>query len=436
MVKNIFVLALDPFNLELLKGIRRAEQFRFHGLLDYGELVYAREYPIRDLLERAENQLHTFHGSIDGLIAYWDFPTSTMAPVLRRKFDLPGPSLESVLRCEHKYWSRVVQRQIVPGLIPRFWPIDPFLERPLNGLDIAFPFWLKPVRAHSSHLGFRIESENDFTQAVQVIRQNLPRYAEPFNFLFSLADLPPQIAALDGYHCIAEEIISAACQCTLEGYVYRGQPRVYGIVDSLRSSHHSAFSRYQYPSALSKKVQRRMSIAAQKAMQHIGFDNGPFNMEFFYDEDSNRLSLLEINARISKSHCPLFAMVEGTSHHEVAVNLAVGQRPQFPRGEGPFECAAKFMLRHFDDARVLSVPGKEQISQLQQEMPETQLHIHVKPGDRLSDLRDQDSYSYEYGTIFMGGRDSAELENKYRRCIELLNFEFASCAPGIDRPER
>jgi len=424
VAKNIFVLALDAFNLEMLKGIDGAEHFRFHGLLEYGDLIRAREYPMRELLARAEEQLRCFPGSIDGLIAYWDFPGSTIAPVLRRRFGLTGPSLESVLRCEHKYWSRLAQRQVVPELIPRFYAVDPFADDPLAAIDIAFPFWLKPVRAHSSHLGFRIESENDFGRALRAIRRKLPRYAEPFNVLLEEADLPSEVASVDGYHCLAEEIISAERQCTLEGYVYKGRPRVYGIVDSLRNAHRSTFSRYQYPSTLSADLRHRMIEAAEKVMRHIGFDNGPFNMEFFCDEATGRLSLLEINARVSKSHCPLFAMVEGASHYEVAVNLAVGRQPRYPRGEGRFACAAKFMLRHFEDARVLAVPGEERIRRLQAEMPEMLLRIEVEEGSLLSEMPDQDSYSYEYASLFIGGRDTADLERKYRRCRELLPFEF------------
>lgn len=424
MAQNIFVLGLDNFNLELLKGIHGAEQYRFHGLLEYRDLIRAREYPMRELLARAEEQMRTFRGSIDGLIAYWDFPGSTMAPVLRRRFGLTGPTLESVLRCEHKFWSRLAQRQVVPELIPRFCAVDPFADNPLAAIDLPFPFWLKPVKAHSSHLGFRIESKDDFHRAVRLIRHKLPRYAEPFNVILEEADLPFEVASVDGFHCLAEEIISADRQCTLEGYVFKGRPRVYGIVDSLRNAHRTSFSRYQYPSTLPAELQCRMIGAAEKVMCHIGFDNGPFNMEFFCDEATGRLSLLEINARISKSHCPLFAMVEGASHHEVAVNLAVGRQPHYPRGEGRFACAAKFMLRHFEDARVRVVPSEDQLRKILQEMPETSVRIEVETGNLLSELRDQDSYSYEYGIIFIGGTDPADLERKYRRCRELLPFEF------------
>jgi hypothetical protein len=425
-MNHIFVLALDDFNLELLRGIRAAEQFRFHPLLDFADLVRAPHYPMADLLARAERQLREFPERIAGLICHWDFPSSTMAPVLRRRFGLIGPSLESVLRCEHKYWSRLLQRQVVPELVPGFCLVDPYADASLATLDIEPPFWLKPVRAHSSHLGFRIATESDFQHALHEIRQQLPRYAEPFNVILSCADLPAEIAAADGYHCIAEELLEADALCTLEGYVFQGRPRIYGVVDSVRYPQTGTMQSYRYPSNLPETVQERMCTAAATVMEHIGYDNGPFNMEFFYQSERGQVMLLEINARISKSHCLPFAMVEGASHHEVAVGLAVGREPQFPRGEGPFKYAAKFMLRHFADAQVDAVPGREQIRRLQQEVPGTAINIQVKEGDRLAQLRDQDSYSYEYAELFLGGNSPAELEEKWQRCRARLAFDFSA----------
>ncbi len=92
------------------------------------------------------------------------------------------------------------------------------------------------------------------------------------------------------------------------------------------------------------------------------------------------------------------------------------------------------MLRHFEDARVLRVPDDDQIRQMKKEMPEARLRLEVEPGDRLSDMPDQDSYSFEYAVLFLGASDQHELNRKYKRCRKLLNFEFAPCAPAVDRP--
>jgi hypothetical protein len=45
-------------------------------------------------------------------------------------------------------------------------------------------------------------------------------------------------------------------------------------------------------------------------------------------------------------------------------------------------------------------------------------------GDRLSELTNQDSYSYELANIYVGAQDEAELIEKYQRCIRALPFEI------------
>jgi len=423
--KNIFVIALDDFNLAQLRMIRNADQYQFHGLIPFHELVGPRHYAIRYIYENALRQLHDFPGSVDAIVGYWDFPTSTMLPLLRRAFHLPGPSFESVLRCEHKYWARLCQREAVPECTPDFAIFDPLDDHALSKLNLDFPVWIKPVKAMSSHLGFFVDDEQSFHEAVQIIRHHIARIAIPFNWLLQYGRLPAEIADTGGRFCIAEQIISAEHQCTLEGYVYESDVVVYGIVDSIREgAAQSSFARYQYPSQLPMNVQQRMIDITRRVLRHIEYDHAPFNIEFYYDPAADRISLLEINTRISKSHCPMFQMVTGASHQEVMVDVALGRQPDYPRDDGPFDCAAKFMVRKYEDAMVRRVPTEAEVQAVQEAIPGTLIQIEVTEGIRLSELRNQDSYSYEIAAIFIGGRDEADLLNKYDQCLERLNFCF------------
>jgi hypothetical protein len=424
MTKNIAVLGLDDFNLALFRTVRNFDSYSFHRILSKEELVGASRYSMSDLLAKADRQLRSIDGRVDAVVGYWDFPTTLILPVLRRKAGLATTSLESVLRCVHKYWSRCVQRRTASELVPRCIPFDPFAENPLSAIDLAPPFWIKPIKAHSSILGFRIDSEQDFQAALPRIRKKIERFAEPFNHIFRLAELPAEIAAIDGHHCIAEEFIAAEYQCTLEGYVLRGRPRVYGIVDSLREQHGSAFSRYQYPTCMPVPVQQRMIDAAERVMRATGLDNEPFNMEFFYDPDRDRLALLEINPRVSKSHFPLFAMVEGASHQEVMLEVALGIEPVFPQRKGRYPVAAKFMVRRFADGVVRRVPSPAEIRDLEGSLSGVRIQVEVAAGDRLSELVNQDSYSYETAAIFVGGRNEQDLEEKYHFCLDRLRLEI------------
>jgi Biotin carboxylase len=259
------------------------------------------------MLAKSQRTLEQYPDSVDAVCTYWDFPTSTLVPILRERFGLTGADLSAVLKLEHKYWARREQQAVVPELIPDFCAVDPFADDPAESLSIDYPLWLKPIKAHSSYLGFRIHNDREWRHAIEQTRRGIEQFAKPFNEILAFADLPAAIAPIGGYHCIAEGIISAGQQCTLEGYAYQGEVVVYGVVDSVRGGRHrSSFQRYQYPSALPRRVQSRMIDAARRVIRHAGYTDAPFNMEFFWHRSRDTLSLLEVNARCSKSHSPLF----------------------------------------------------------------------------------------------------------------------------------
>ena len=80
------------------------------------------------------------------------------------------------------------------------------------------------------------------------------------------------------------------------------------------------------------------------------------------------------------------------------------------------------MVRCPEDGRVKTVPGLTEIEALKKRFPATQVVIHIKPGMRLSDLRDQDSYSYEIADLFIGADSQDELLKKYQTARDMLPF--------------
>ena len=426
---NIFVVGLDDFHLAQLRTLPNAAYYRFHSLFTRSDLKCADEFPVRQLLKAGTSQLRRFPGSVDAVVGYWDFPVSTVLPILRGVRGLPGPTLEAVLKCEHKYWSRLEQSRVVPGNVPTYCAVDPFATDPLADLTVEFPFWIKPVKAVLSYLGFRVENPAQFHHAIDEIRRGIHRFGDPFNHILGYASLPPGVAAIGGNHCIVESLICAGRQCTLEGYVYQGAVRVYGVVDSYREgAASSSFSRYQYPSALPADVQARMAEIAGRVMTGIGYDNGPFNMECYWDEARDHIWLLEINPRISKSHAPLFWMVDGRYHHQVMIDLGLGRAPDMPTGKGPHACAAKFMVRHHEDACVARVPTLEDIRRIEAEIPGVVIELDVTAGMQLSALRNQDSYTYEVATVFLGAESEEALLSRYQQVLERLRLEFEPVA--------
>lgn len=344
-----------------------------------------------------------------------------MLPLLRCHAGLPGPTLESVLRCEHKYWSRLLQAEVVTTHVPRFALVDPFAEPGRERLpDVEVPFWIKPVKAHSSKLGFRIENRRDYRLALERIRAGIAEFAEPMNAIMGHAHIPDTITAIHGGMCIAESIISRGRQCTLEGYVFHGSPRVYGIVDSIRGPNGSSFARYEYPSVLPASVRERMMEIACRAIRHTGLDNSPFNMEFYWERASDRIWLLEINARLSKSHFPIFTLVEGVANAEVMIDVALDRAPEYPLAEGKHRHAAKFMARVYgapSDAIVTRAPDPATVRAIETEVPGCTIELHAEERMRVHDIVTHDSYSHELVVIFVGANSRRALMRKYRECL-------------------
>ncbi len=424
MVKNIFVVGLEPFNRRLLEGVRGAEDYRFHNLLDVHEVAELGPFDIPALLHQAHDTLDRFDGPIDAVVGYWDFPTQMLLAVLRADRGLRGPSLEAVMRSEHKYWARIEQRRIDPEVVPQFAPFDPFGAGAGRMPPLPYPFWLKPAKAHSSLLGFRIDDASDLADAVDGLRRGIHIFAEPLAVFLRRAELPPAIADAPAHLCIAEAIVSHGRQYTLEGWVQGGRAEIYGVVGSVRGSNRSSFERYEYPAEVAPAVAADMSEIAKRVAERTGLDDTPFNIEFFHDQAQDRLWLLELNVRISKSHSPLFEKVTGRSQGEVMLDVALGRRPDYPPEEGRFRYAAKFMPRLYgerDDSIVTRVPPRAELDELEARFPGTEIQMHLHEGMRLGDIRHRDSYSYELATIFMGTQRRADLHEMYRRCRAALD---------------
>lgn len=428
MTSNVFAIGLDDFNLRELQTVHNASEYSFHGLVDYDTMVNPPSYPMAEIMAEARRTLAAAP-SVDAIIGHWDFPTTSMLPILRREYGLPTPSLESVLYCESKYWSRIAHEESVPECTPPFQGLDPYSDDPVADLAMDYPFWLKPTTAFSSYLGFRIEGEEQFREAMATIREHIHVFAEPFDYILGECQHRERLPATGSGATVLAEGLIGGNLCTLEGYVHEGEVVTYAVIDSLRGSNNVSFLSYQYPSQLPEGIQNRMKAHAEKVLKHIDLDHTPFNMEFFWDPLTDRIWLLEINPRISKSHCPIFQMATGASHHEVAIDIALGRRPDFPRPEGRFPMAAKFMPRVYGDAQVTRVPSPAEIEAIQRHHPELIVHVYVEEGMQLSDLRGQDSYSYEIADLFIGGASEEELHAKFRETMQLLDFQFSEVLP-------
>jgi len=427
MTRNVFVLGMNALNAERLTRLRGVEDVVFHPLLTPAQVYETQAFDIPAMLAESKATLDAFDGTVDAIVGYMDFPVSTMLPILCRQFGTRNVALESLLKCEHKYWSRKVMAEVIPDHIPRFTAFDPFDDDALSRIGEAglrFPFFVKPVKSSGSRLGFRIDSPEDFDFAIDKLRREIGQISEPFNHVLDQADIPDAIRAVDGRFCMAEQVIGGR-QCTLEGYAHDGEVVPYAVVDSIRYPQVLSFFYYLYPSQLPPPVKNQMYEITRKVMAHIGYDNAGFNIEFFWDEVGERIWLLEINTRIAQSHCDLFEMVDGVSHQQVTIDIALGRRPDMPVGEGRFNVAAEFFYRvFFANATLARVPTRAEIAVAEEQAEGTRIASYVKKGMRLSDLPEQDAYSFAIASLWMGASTLSALLWNYEKVLERLNYEF------------
>jgi Carbamoyl-phosphate synthase L chain, ATP binding domain len=269
-----------------------------------------------------------------------------------------------VLKCEHKYWCQLEQNRVIVG-------------------------WI----------------------------------AESFEYVLSLADLPDEIAEIGGRVCLVEERATGS-QHTIEGFSQDGRVEIYGLVDSVTYPERSSFLRYRYPSLLPRDVADRMADMSRRVIRGIGRENSTFNIEYFWDQDTETLTLLEINPRHSQSHARLFQLIDGLPNHACMIDLALGRDVTLPRGDGPYEIAAKWSPAASpteSSGERLPTPRSAPFSRTS---PAPRSRSSWPRATRLSDLADQDSYSYGLANIHIGARDENELIDKYERCLAALPFEI------------
>lgn len=422
----VCVIGSDEFNMALISEMKGAEAWDVRPILTLEDVEPASNIiEFDDLYDRAADQIAALDRAPDAIVGHLDFPVTALVAMLSRDHGLGGPTPEAIARLEHKYWMRKLEAEAFPEDGPKVTPINPF--DPDGAADDApdYPFWLKPIKAHSSVLGFLIQDREALDEALHEARRAIHQFGSPFNeFLDRLrGEQLDGLPDVDGNWLIAEELISAPTQFTIEGFIKDGKAVAYGVIASLRSGPHTSnLTRYQYPADIPEETVERGRARVEGVLNAAKFDNGVFNVEFFWDPETGELNLLEINPRISKSHSPLFHMVDGASHHKQAIQLALGQTPELPAGEGRDKVAAKFMYRTYEaDGIVKRVPTEDELQALGKLLPDLKVQVLVQKNDRLSELVHQDSYSYELMDIFLGAETPEMLDDAYKKCRDSLD---------------
>jgi len=386
----------------------------FDDLLGENPDLNAKPLDIAKLLD--ETVQRHYDDNLAGIVSGVGYPGMSATAVLTERLDLPGPKPQPVLLCEHKYYCRVEQEKIVPSATPEYYLIDPKNLGTIDDISM-YPGFLKPVKSCMSKNAFQIEDRD-------VLRQRAKESLLPELFILPFNDLVRLHTdwELNANYLLYEELLEGH-QVSLEGYVYRGEVTVMGIIDAIMFPGTFSFKRFQYPSTLPHDVLLRMEQIAATFMKGIGYDNAMFNFEMIYNPKKDTIHIIEINPKIASQFPDLFEKVDGSNSYEVMMRIALGMPPGFVRGQGKYRIAASCVLRTFDDKLVKRVPDQDNIKRVEQQFPGAMVQVIATEGKRLSDQL-QDAHSYRYGLINMGADSEEELVADFENASKMLNYQL------------
>ena len=361
---------------------------------------------------------------VSGVVSTSDYPGAAAAALLAERLSLRGPTLKSVLTAGHKYLSRLAQQASVPEAVPRFHLVDP---QALSPLPVAYPSFLKPVKGSFSIMTQRVDTFQDLETFFQ--RPAVEEYLTYYVHLFDrLLDRCPELGAGARYF-LAEELLTGT-QVTVEGYAQGSEVTILGIVDSILEPNTKSFLRFDYPSCLPDEIQARLEAVSIRAMEHLGWRDGFFNVEMMVDPVSGRISIIEINPRLCGQFADLHLHVDGVSTYETLLNLAVGRSCR-SSGRGAYGAASSFPLRVFEPSQVESLPDPERVLEIEARFPGCLIWIENTTGDMLDNFGGfEDGHSARYGVVNVAGEDAREVLAKFGQIEAALGCRFSSLAPA------
>ena len=341
------------------------------------------------------------------------------AALLAERMGWPGTSVEAILACQHKLYARTVLQRACPEANLAFQPLDAAYGEPIpTGLN--YPLFVKPIKAAFSVLAKTVHDHDELQAHTRfgwwelwVIRH----LVQPFEQIVQQR-LPDAGTA---HRLLLEEPVRGA-QYNMDGYVFDGLVHEIGIVQAVMYPGTDAFMRFDYPCGLAHDIHDRAMDIARKFLGAIGFTHGMFNMEFFHDPASGRLTVIEFNPRMAPQFSDLYQRVDGIDLHRMALELAWGRDPGLlGREQAVAGAASSFVYRIFDAATPVREPQAAQRQQFAQDFPDGMLLEFPKPrGSMERDFKWLGSY--RYAIIHLGGVDRRDLRRRCERASALFGW--------------
>lgn len=354
-----------------------------------------------------------------GVVSHHEQFGALAAALVAERLGLPGTPVQAVLACQHKLHARRVLAEVCPEASLPFAELDAEYGGPIPR-GLRYPAYVKPVKAAFSVLARRVDGHDELVRHTRFGRRELwviRRLVEPFERV-ARTRLPQAGTA----HRMMLEAPVVAAQYNLDGWVHQGRAHALGVVDAVMYPGTQAFMRWELPSRLPAAVQQQALDVAQRFLAAVGFTQGLFNMEFFHDAASGRLTVIEFNPRLASQFSDLYRRMLGVDPHAMSIALALGEDPsRLPRCEPQGGAAASLVYRSFVPGDAPPMPRPAQQAALARSFPDALLFTYPKSGHALA--RDFKWLgSHRYGIVHLHGLNEAHLRHRAEAASALLGW--------------
>jgi biotin carboxylase len=415
---RVLVLFGADWDDRLLPRYERSGRYRFH---EHGFDLFSFPSNARlmwfDLWRFVDRMASRYRGRVDAVFSSNEQFGALAAALVAQRLGLPGARPESLLRAQHKYEARLRLREVAPELCPDF-ELVPYTITLDEARALRYPMFVKPVKAAFSVLARRCDTPEELIEHLRFApweKHIIQRLIEPHNQALKRF---PQFRV--GSRNLIVEALLRGRQINVDGYVHAGRVHLLGVADEVMYPGTMAFQRFAFPGRTDTLLMAKLQDAAERVLHGFELDHGFFNLEFFVDDRSGALKLIEINPRLAAQLAQFYEWVLGVDAYELGFAMALGQplpRPRAPR----YGAAASFVWRSFDASSCPRLPTPEDRAWLAREYPEARLELYPKKGASLQrDLKWLGSH--RWAVLNMPGRDEADLRERYERICARLGW--------------
>jgi hypothetical protein len=363
-----------------------------------------------------------------GVVSHHEQFGALAAALVAERLGLPGAPPEAILAAQHKLHARRVLQQVAPEANVGFAPLEAAYGDPIpDGLD--YPAFVKPIKAAFSVLACRVDSAAALHAHTRFGRRELwviRRLVEPFERV--CRQRLPQAGT--AHRLLLETPVPAHVpQYNLDGWVHHDEVHGLGVVDAVMYPGTQAFMRWEHPSRLPEAVQRRALDVARRFLRAIGYTQGLFNLEFFHDPATDRLTVIECNPRMASQFGDLYRRVHGVDVHAMSLALALGEDPRaLPRVAPSAGIAASLVYRALAPDAVPPMPDAAC-----QRHWRALLFVMPKTGGALA--RDfKWTGSHRHGIVHLGAPDAARLRELSVRASTELGWPAPYAPDAFEAP--